>query len=98
SGRAAGASGAGCDALLVPVRRQHPVEVEQDRPDPWLHPAATTANASRAAARVASTTVPSCALDTNPASNAEGARNTPRSSIAWKKRLNAAVSHATACA
>ena len=29
-------------------------------------------------------------------SNAEGARNTPRSSISWKKRLNAAVSQASA--
>ena len=66
--------------------------------DPRLHPAATTANASRAAARVASITAPSCALDTNPASNADGARNTPRSSIAWKKRSNAAVSQAMACA
>src|SRR5690606_35840584 len=61
-------------------------------------PAATTLNASRAAASVASITASSCALDMKPASYADGARNTPRSSIAWKKRLNAAVSQAVAWA
>ena len=35
-----------------------------------------------------------CALDRKPASNADGARYTPRSSMPWKKRLNAAVSAA----
>src|SRR5690606_13098746 len=95
---AAGVAGQRRDPHLVPVRRQQLVEVEQDPPDPRLHPAAATANASLAAARVASTTAASCALDTKPASNADGARNTPRPSIAWKKRLKAAVSQATAWA
>ena len=39
-----------------------------------------------------------CAADTKPASNADGAKYTPASSIAWKKRLNRAVSHAITCA
>ncbi|TCK49084.1 hypothetical protein C8F00_1475 [Xanthomonas vasicola] len=59
---------------------------------------ATSANALRAAASVASITASSCALDMKPASYAEGARYTPRCSIAWKKRLKVVVSHAVACA
>lgn len=59
---------------------------------------ATSANASRAAASVASITAWSCALDMKPASYAEGARYTPRCSIAWKKRLKLVMSHAVACA
>lgn len=43
---------------------------------------ATSANASRAAASVASITASSCALDMKPASYAEGARYTPCCSIA----------------
>ena len=58
-----------------------------------LNPSALVAlNATRAAARVASITASSCALDRKPASYADGARNTPWSSIAWKKRLNAGMS------
>lgn len=63
-----------------------------------VQPAAATANASRAAASVASSTPWSWALERKPASYADGARNTPRSSMAWKKRLNAAVSQAVAWA
>jgi hypothetical protein len=33
-----------------------------------------------------------CAAETKPASYADGAKKTPASSIAWKKRLNAALS------
>src|SRR2546425_12541422 len=39
-----------------------------------------------------------CALETNPASNAEGARNTPRASAARCQRANKAVSAAFASA
>ncbi len=46
-----------------------------------------SANASRAAAMVASMSASVCAADTNPASNADGARYTPRRSIAWKNLL-----------
>ena len=35
-----------------------------------------------------------CAADTNPASNADGAKYTPASSIAWKKRLKRSLSQA----
>lgn len=65
------------------------------RPEPQR---ATSANASRAAASVASITAASCALDMKPASYADGARYTPRCSIAWKKRLKLVVSQAVACA
>src|SRR3546814_6842386 len=61
--------------FVVPLRRHPPV----------------SRNASRPAARVRSITSSSCALDMKPASNADGARYTPRSSMAWKKRLNAAL-------
>ena len=54
--------------------------------------------ASRAASMVCAISASPCALDMKPASNADGARYTPRSSIAWKKRLNAAASQAIACA
>ena len=55
-------------------------------------------NAARAASSVASITPSSCADETNPASNADGARYTPRASMAWKKRRNAATSQAVAWA
>ncbi len=96
--RAAGMRRQVCDPGFVPVVRQDAVEIEQHLVDPRLHPAATTLKASRAAEIVASMTSGVCALDMKPASNADGARYTPRSSIAWKKRLNAAVSQATAWA
>src|SRR5205085_479923 len=44
-------------------------------------------NARSAAASVASTTASECAAETKPASKADGARYTPASSMAWKKRL-----------
>ena len=48
--------------------------------------ATSSANVASAAASVASRSASACALETNPASNAEGARYTPRASMAWKKR------------
>ena len=81
----------------VVVMHQHAVEVEQDDGRRIAH-AFATRNASRAATRVCSITASSCAADMKPASNADGARYTPRSSMAWKKRLNAALSQAIACA
>src|SRR2546427_9333749 len=51
------------------------------------------ANAARAAVSVASISASPCAAETKPASYAEGARYTPCSSIAWKKRLNRSRSH-----
>src|SRR3546814_1185751 len=81
----------------VVVMRQHAVQVEQDNGRHVAH-ALATRNASRAATTVRSMTSSSCALDMKPASYADGARYTPRSSMAWKKRLNAAASQATAWA
>src|SRR5438067_6287343 len=49
--------------------------------------------AFRAAASVASISAAPCAAETKPASYAEGARYTPCSSIAWKKRLKRSRSH-----
>ena len=48
---------------------------------------------SRAAASVASISAAPCAAETKPASYADGARYTPRSSMAWKKRLKRSLSH-----
>src|SRR6185369_13742700 len=45
------------------------------------------ANAFAASATVAAISSLLCAADTKPASNALGAKYTPASSIAWKKRL-----------
>src|SRR5206468_4751551 len=45
-----------------------------------------------AASRVASMTEALCAAETNQASNCEGGRTTPESSILWKKRAKASVS------
>ena len=70
----------------------------RDSRRPGYQAALASANASRAASKVAPMTSSSCALDRKPASKAEGARNTPRSSMAWKNRLNAAESQAMACA
>lgn len=70
----------------------------QTRRRPKTPQCATSANASRAAASVASITAASCALDMKPASYADGARYTPRCSIAWKKRLKVVMSQAVACA
>ena len=56
--------------------------------------AGVASNASRAASIVSAISASSCAVDMKPASNADGARYTPRSSMAWKKRLNAAMSQA----
>src|SRR5699024_7301637 len=52
--------------------------------------AARAAPGSTAAIRSSTSSV--CAVETNQASKAEGGRYTPPSSIAWKKRVNAAVS------
>ena len=55
-------------------------------------------SAPRAASRVSAMSLSLCALDMKPASNADGARYTPRFSMPWKKRLNSATSAAVACA
>jgi hypothetical protein len=52
----------------------------------------SVAKASRAAATVASISAGECAALTNPASYSAGARYTPRSSMAWKKRLKRSLS------
>src|SRR3954469_22296931 len=49
-------------------------------------------NASAAAAIVCATSASSCASETKAASNCDGARYTPRSSMAWKNRPKRAVS------
>ncbi len=54
--------------------------------------------ASRAAWVVCAMISSLWAMDTNPASNALGARYTPRSRMAWKNRLNIATSQAVAWA
>src|SRR3546814_851466 len=54
--------------------------------------------APRAASSVSAMFWSLCALDMKPASNADGARYTPRFSMPWKKRLNSATSAAVACA
>src|SRR5690606_11698867 len=59
-------------------------------------PCQSAAKASRAAAMVCSISASPCAEDTKPASKADGARYTPRSSMPWKKRRNAATSQAVA--
>src|SRR3990167_3735689 len=61
-------------------------------------PAATSRKASRAASSVCAISVSPCADDRKPASNADGARYTPRRSMPWKKRLKASRSQDTASA
>lgn len=54
----------------------------------------SVANTRRAASMVLSMSSMLCATDIKPASNADGARYTPSSSIRWKKRLKRSTSHA----
>ena len=51
-------------------------------------------NTRRAAAMVSSITPSSCCAETNPASNAAGAKYTPSSSMAWKNALKRVLSPA----
>ncbi len=53
------------------------------------------ANTLRAASMVLLISSLLCATDIKPASNADGARYTPSSSIRWKKRLKRSTSHFT---
>ncbi|CAM5440833.1 Succinylornithine transaminase [Rhodanobacter lindaniclasticus] len=76
-------------ARAVGIHAQHRHLVNQPR---------APRNAPRAASSVSAMSWSLCALDMNPASNAEGARYAPRFSMPWKKRLNSATSAAVACA
>jgi hypothetical protein len=62
------------------------------RLDAGLNIAQSVAKASRAAAMVVAMSAGVCAALTKPASYSAGARYTPRSSMAWKKRLKRAES------
>ncbi len=53
------------------------------------------ANTRRAASMVLLISSSLCATDIKPASNADGAKYTPSSSIRWKKRLKRSTSHFT---
>src|SRR5205807_5478556 len=61
-----------------------------------LAPGGVEKPAHAIASIVASMTDRSCAADTNKASNCDGGRSTPASSMEWKKRAKAAVSEALA--
>src|SRR6185503_16995308 len=63
---------------------------DEQREQPPTHHASAIASSSRFS--VSSTSASECADDMNAASNADGARYTPRSSAAWKKRLNRSTS------
>ena len=78
------------------AEREQPTETHSKKCLSHAH--RTSANASRATANVSAMSCSLCAADMNPASNADGARYTPRLSMPWKKRLNIALSAAMAWA
>ena len=73
---------------------QHIVQIEQQQ-FRRHQPAAISLNTACAAARVCAISASPCMADRKPASNADGAKYTPRSSMPWKKRLKRSLSVAS---